>query len=296
MQQKKSIKISFITPCYNCEKTIDETVKSILNLNLPEFEICMVDDGSKDRTYKLIKNYQKKYPNNIKIGKNQENRGGGYTRNVCFSMSKYPYIFLLDSDNVLRKEPFSRLLDEVEEEDNLIAFETIKFFYSTPFKWIKLAYKDLIFKKMEMNFNDLRRTMTHPVVDGNYLYKREVFEKLNGYETDLGALESWSFGYKALVAGYKYKIVKGASYFHRVHRDSYWFRELDKNFENLRTLLLRFPEKFSPEEVEEIKKTPDVEKFLIKYPNDFFQEKVNFPYSIPLKIYGFLFFRKYYKK
>ncbi|MCX6761928.1 MAG: glycosyltransferase family 2 protein, partial [Candidatus Moranbacteria bacterium] len=62
------MKISFIIPCYNCEKTLNDTISSILDLELKEFEICMVDDGSKDRTYDLLKSYAEKYPENIKIG------------------------------------------------------------------------------------------------------------------------------------------------------------------------------------------------------------------------------------
>jgi len=249
----KTIRISFIIPCYNCSKTLDEAVQSILTLKLKEFEICMIDDGSKDKTYKILKKYKRKYPSCVKIGKNAMNIGGGATRNRCFLMAKYEYIFLLDSDNILHKKSFLKLINNVKPEDNLVTFQTIRFFYSKWFPFLKLLYKDLIFQKTEMIFNDLRRTTIHPPVDGNYLYKREVFEKINGYETDLGALDTWSFGHKALAAGYKYKIVRGTNYLHRVHLDSYWFRELDKSYENLRKLLLRFPNKFSQEEIEEIK-------------------------------------------
>ena len=288
---KEKLKISFIIPCCNSEKTIGETVKSILNLRLRDFEICLIDDGSSDQTWEKLENYKRKYPERIRIGKNIENRGGGYTRNKCFSTSKYSYIFCLDSDNVLHKESFFKLVDAIGEQDVLITFDTIKFFYSTPFRWLKLCYKDLVFLKNEMAFKDLRKTLTHPVVGGNYLFKREVFEKIGGYETDLGAMDTWSFGYKALLAGYKYKIVSGTHYFHRVHLDSYWFRELDKNFDNLKILLLRFPDKFSEKEIQKLKDSKDVVKFLINQKNDFFAEKIKFPYGLPLKIHNFLFLR-----
>ncbi len=285
----KNIEISFIIPCYNCAKTLDETIQSILNLNLNKYEICMIDDKSRDDTFRIMRKYQKKYPRLVKIGRNSVNVGGGETRNRCFKMTKYPYIFMLDSDNILIKEAFFNLLKEVEEVDDIITFGIIKFFYSKFSKAIKLCYKDLVFLKKEMNFEDLRRTLIHPPVDGNYLYRREVFEKTGGYETDLGAMDTWSFGYKALAKGYRYKIVKNASYLHRVNLNSYWFREIDKNFENLRKLLLRFPVRFSSEEIEEIKKARDVTNFLINQKNNFVREKINFPYGIVLKLYNFIF-------
>lgn len=55
MKLEKKMKISFIIPCYNCEKTLSDTVESILSLKLNDFEICMVDDGSKDNTFKILK-------------------------------------------------------------------------------------------------------------------------------------------------------------------------------------------------------------------------------------------------
>jgi glycosyltransferase involved in cell wall biosynthesis len=288
---RKKLKISFLVPSYNCAHTVDETISSILDLKLQDFEICLVDDGSKDQTWEKLKSYQKKYPEIFRIGKNQENRGGGYTRNACFALSKHPHLFCLDSDNVLEAKSCLKLIEAAEEKDDLITFDTIKFFYSTPFKWLKLCYKDLVFVKGEMTFDDIRRTLTHPVVGGNYLFKREVFEKIAGYETDLGAMDTWSFGYKALLAGYKYKIIPETSYLHRVHLDSYWFRELEKNFDNLKILLLRFPERFSKEEIYEIRNSKDIVKFLINRKNDFFIERIKFPFGIPLKIHNFIFLR-----
>jgi glycosyltransferase involved in cell wall biosynthesis len=288
---RKKLQISFIVPCFNCAKTIDETVESILNLNLQDFEICLVDDGSSDATWRKLKKYQEKFPNFMKIQRNPQNRGGGFTRNACFSLSKYPYIFCLDSDNILDASSFFELVAAIEEQDALIAFSAIKFFYTTPFKRFKLCYKDLLFQKKEMTFEDLRKTLTHPVVSGNYLFRREVFEKIGGYDEDLGAMDTWSFGYKALLAGYKYKIIPGTFYLHRVHLDSYWFRELEKNFENLRILLLRYPEKFSLEEIRQIEESKDITKFLISQENDFFVEKIRFPFGLPLKLHNFFFLR-----
>ena len=52
--------ISFIIPCYNCANTVSESIESILKLGLKTYEICMVDDGSTDTTYKLLQHYKEK--------------------------------------------------------------------------------------------------------------------------------------------------------------------------------------------------------------------------------------------
>lgn len=277
------MKISFIIPCYNCEKTLGDTVGSILNLKLSEFEICMVDDGSKDETYNLLKAYAEKYPQNIKIGKNPENRGGGFTRNECVELASADWFFLLDSDNYLDKKSFYKLLSAVTEKDNLITFQNICFFYD--FLSLDLVYKNWLFLKDKMIFDDLRKTAYHSVVDGNYLFRKAVFEKVGGYETEFGALESWSFGYKAFLAGYEFKIVKDTKYFHRVDGKSYWTREVKNNSNNMKKLLLKFPDKFTPEEIELIEKSDDTQKTILTLPNDFMAEKINPFFRVLLKLY-----------
>ena len=54
-------KISIIMPCYNCSGTLEEAVTSIYTQNLIiPFEIVMVNDGSTDNTFELIKELKKK--------------------------------------------------------------------------------------------------------------------------------------------------------------------------------------------------------------------------------------------
>ncbi|MEI6587704.1 MAG: glycosyltransferase family 2 protein [Candidatus Moraniibacteriota bacterium] len=277
------MKISFIIPCYNCEKTLSDTVSSILELKLLEFEICMVDDGSKDGTYNLLKSYAKKHPKVVRIGKNPQNRGGGFTRNECAKLASADWFFLIDSDNYLDKKSFQKLLSAVTEKDNLITFQNICFFYD--FLGLDLYYKTWSFLKSKMVFDDLRRTAYHPVVDGNYLFRRSVFEKVDGYETEFGALESWSFGYKAFLSGYEFKIVTGTRYYHRVDGKSYWSREVKNNSNNMKKLLLKFPSKFTPEEIAAIGASEDTQKTILTLPNDFVTEKVNWFFRLLLRTY-----------
>ncbi len=64
--KKKDITFSVITPCFNSENLIEETIKSIVNQSVIEKKICkieywLIDGNSKDSTLEIIKNYKKKY-------------------------------------------------------------------------------------------------------------------------------------------------------------------------------------------------------------------------------------------
>jgi len=75
-----SHKLSFIIPCYNSQKTLEEAVNSVFTQNLTSpFEIVIVDDGSKDDTRKLIVDLSKKH-SKIAYYFHEKNRGGGAAR------------------------------------------------------------------------------------------------------------------------------------------------------------------------------------------------------------------------
>jgi len=259
--------ITFIIPCYNCAKTIKESVMSIINLNLENYEICMVDDCSKDETLEIIKRLSKKYPDVIRFSSHSENMGGAVTRNDCVKLSNYPWIFCLDSDNVLHGKSFLKLYYEIKPEDTMISFGVIKYFFD--FLFIDVVFKKWVFNSDVMDFTDLRKTMFNPPASGNLLFSRKLFDNIGGYETDLGAYDSYAFGYKALYYGNTIKIVRDAWYYHRLGLNSYWKRESSRNESNLKKLLLRFPDKFTSQELLDIKESTHSVDVFVNLPNDF---------------------------
>lgn len=101
---------SVIIPAYNCEGTICrvlDSVKGQTRFDLIE-EIIIINDGSKDNTNKVIKEYIYKNPNlNIKY-EIQDNHGVSYTRNRGIKEAKGEWIALLDSDDLWKEEKIER--------------------------------------------------------------------------------------------------------------------------------------------------------------------------------------------
>ena len=60
MFKSKKPKFSIITVVLNNEKTLEKTIKSVLNQSYRNFEYIIIDGGSSDRTLKIIKKYKKK--------------------------------------------------------------------------------------------------------------------------------------------------------------------------------------------------------------------------------------------
>lgn len=62
-------KVSIITPCLNSEKTIEDTIKSVVNQTYKNIEYIVVDGGSRDRTMEIVKKYEPLFPGQDEICK-----------------------------------------------------------------------------------------------------------------------------------------------------------------------------------------------------------------------------------
>ncbi len=93
-----SEKVSIITPCYNGAKYISETIDSVLSQTYTDWEMIIVDDGSKDNSADIIRNYAEK-DDRIKLVQ-QENAGSAAARNNGIRRAEGRYIALLDADDV----------------------------------------------------------------------------------------------------------------------------------------------------------------------------------------------------
>ncbi|HBC83890.1 MAG TPA: hypothetical protein DCZ30_00045 [Clostridiales bacterium] len=106
-------KISIIIPCYNCEKTIFDTLQSICNQNYSNLEIIIVDDGSTDNTKKIVCEFIKQYKNIIYIF--QENAGAPTARNKGISVATGKYVVFFDADDIMKDNAINIMADNIKK-------------------------------------------------------------------------------------------------------------------------------------------------------------------------------------
>jgi len=107
------VKVSVLMPVYNTnEEYLKEAINSILHQTFSDFELIIVDDGSKNDIENVIKTFS---DNRIKFYKNNENSGVARTRNKLMSLAQGEYIAWQDSDDISYPD---RLLKQVDFLDN----------------------------------------------------------------------------------------------------------------------------------------------------------------------------------
>src|SRR5215469_16198822 len=89
--------VSILIPAYNAEEWIAYTLRSALAQTWPHREIIVVDDGSRDRTTRIVRRFASK---GVALF-SRENRGQSAARNQAFQFSQGDYIQWLDADDLL---------------------------------------------------------------------------------------------------------------------------------------------------------------------------------------------------
>src|SRR5574344_1567100 len=119
------LKISVIVPVYNTSKYLKKCLDSILSQKGQNFEIILINDGSTDNSEQIIKDYQNKFPDIIKLY-TKKNGGLSDARNYGVQKANGKYFCFIDSDDYIDKNLFKELEKEFANEPDLIKYKCKK--------------------------------------------------------------------------------------------------------------------------------------------------------------------------
>lgn len=168
--------VSIIIPCFNAEKTIIRTLKSIESQSMGNYQVVMIDDGSTDNTEKIIKKYIKDKNDYLYI--KQKNSGVSAARNRGLEKAKGKYISFLDADDVYHPKFLEILCNEIENNSVDIVCskykwininETIGEDFKDGMKTVRLSNREIIERYM--------RKRKYMFSFGNCLYKHEIIDE-----------------------------------------------------------------------------------------------------------------------
>ena len=110
--------ISIVVPVYNAESYIKKTIEMVRKQTYTDWELILVDDGSKDNSCEVVETYLKEMPDErIRLIKKGKNEGAALTRNRGIKEAKGRYIAFLDADDVWLKHKLQRQMEFMKEKD-----------------------------------------------------------------------------------------------------------------------------------------------------------------------------------
>lgn len=147
--------VSVIMPAYNAEKTISESVESVIFQTYKDWELIVIDDGSTDNTVAVLSQFAKS-DSRIHFYQNKKNCGVSYTRNRAVELAKGEWIAFIDSDDLWDKEKLEKQISLLNEHPDMAIAYTASCFIDEngkPYEYMmpaieKLTYKTLLIKNI----------------------------------------------------------------------------------------------------------------------------------------------------
>jgi len=196
-------KVTIAVPAYNEERTILNTIKSILDLNYPrdKLEVIIINDGSKDDTKKIVESFIKSKNNCIII--NKVNGGKAAALNSALDIASGDLFACVDADSFVTKDSlinalhnFSKpkvaaVISSIQINDPKTIFEKIQ----------RIEYiMAVLIRKLMASINTL--SMTPGVLS---IYRTKVLKKIGGFDDD-NITEDYEIAMRLRKFGYKIEI------------------------------------------------------------------------------------------
>ena len=112
--------LSIIIPVFNTEQYIERCLSSVSNLCIEDYEIIVINDGSKDRSERIIQGFIEQHKEtNVRLI-NQENGGLSYARNQGILAARGDYVQFLDSDDYVESSAYDFIRTELDGSVDII--------------------------------------------------------------------------------------------------------------------------------------------------------------------------------
>lgn len=191
------MKISVIMGIYNCAETLGEAIDCIINQTYRDWELIMCDDGSSDSTYQVAEEYKNKYPEKIKLIRNEKNMGLNFTLNHCLEYAEGEFIARMDGDDICSSVRFEKQIEFFEKHTDIAIV-------SSP---MKLFDEDGIWGETKVTPYPQKEVLVKktPFCHAAAMVRKEAYDAVGGYSVDkkLLRVEDYHLWVKMYAEGFK---------------------------------------------------------------------------------------------
>lgn len=198
--------VSIITPVYNGEKYISETIESVIKQTYLDWEMIVVDDGSKDGSAAIVRRYAEKESRITLL--QQPNGGSASARNNGIRYANGQYIALLDSDDLWDPDFLKSQLVLMKEKNTICVHGSYKRINENSEEILKAwkAKKEVTYKQMQMTNHIACLTGLYDTSKFGKIYLKEELRSIRddyAYWLDVVKLAGVSYGNQDVLASYR---------------------------------------------------------------------------------------------
>jgi len=214
--------VSVITTVYNCEKFIEESIKSIFNQTFRDFELIIYEDASTDKTWQkilaAITDRNKKFMGYVRLVPGKTNVGCGEGRNRAINRAKGKYIAIQDSDDISFQNRLQKEVEFLEENQDIFCVSAWADVIDEQGDFIEIFnYPPAYHKKIK---KEIFEKKNNPIIDPASMFRRDIFNKLGGYDKKWGLVPDFNLWIRAMKEGYKFANIQEVLIHYRKHSGS----------------------------------------------------------------------------
>ncbi len=177
---------SIIIPLYNKAPYIQKALQSVYNQKYKDFEVIVVNDGSKDNSADEVQKFiEENSPQNLQLV-NQENQGVSLARNNGVKLAKYPYICFLDADDWWEDTFLLELKKLIEEFPQAGIYGTSYFKVKNGQNIsANIGVKDGFEKGIINYYKVYSNTLWMPLTSISVAIPKKVYDEIGGFKPEL---------------------------------------------------------------------------------------------------------------
>lgn len=230
--------VSVIMPAYNVDRFISQSIESILNQTYSNWELLICDDGSTDKSVRIMENFQ---DFRIRLFQNSKNLGITMTTNLLLGQALGEFIVLQDADDWSESNRIERLLQSFDNESSDYRIGIVS-------SGVTIHYKNDITKTRIYPLN-LDRTFLKsyssddlPCTCASMCFRRKVLDDVGLYDTFFNRIGSadYDFVYRSFLAGYSMAQIPEVLYHVRRSENSFTRRFHPHPFRYISPQIARF--------------------------------------------------------
>ena len=211
-----SPRVSIITPLFNREKLVKDTIESVIRQTFADWELLMVDDGSTDRSFAVATDLAAT-DERISVFHREDNRkGANVCRNEGLSKARGEYVILLDSDDLLDGHCLQSRLEITSQSSSGIDANVfpMRHFRDHPGDTEACWFADT--PQLAQLTGFLAAPLWGPTC---VLWRRETLEEIGGFAPELPSWQDWELHVRALIQGVRFNMcnIQPDSFFRLSH-------------------------------------------------------------------------------
>jgi len=188
--------VTVITPAYNVEPFVGETIESVLAQTMPDFEMIVVDDGSRDRTAEVVRGFS-----DVRVSLIQTpNQGVSSARNAAMARARGRYFALLDADDIWDKTFLAEQLTVFEKQPEFSVVTGNARNLGGALDGELVRARPLV--QRELTLQDMVEQEDSVFIMS--VFRRSVFDTIGGFDPNRTHSEDYHFWLRAAGSGFRF--------------------------------------------------------------------------------------------